>query len=200
MIDVARWMIRHREASDDNTTKQPESVHTTKPDGYVGEGWTRTRWAQSCQWVDYDTANDYRLSNPGVDYLCFVFRDLEPGEKIRFICFDFDNCFDELGDLDPDVEEFLYKLDTFAERSKNGLGLHVIAEYRGPPFKTKPGVEFGGCKVDIITSGQIVATGDVYGGYDMLQRIDPYDIRAKFGLVEKNVEGRQVGDCWGDRL
>lgn len=196
MIEAARWMIRHREATDDNTTKQPESCHTSKPDGYVGDGWTRTRWAQPCQWVDFDSANDYKLSHPEVDYLCFVFRDLEPGEKIRFVCFDFDGCFDELGQLDPDVAGFIEETNTFAERSKNGRGLHVIAEYHGLPYKTKPGVEFGGCKVDIITSGQIVATGDVYDGYDSIRRLDPRDIRARFGLVEKNVEGREVGDCW----
>ncbi len=196
MLNATRWMIRHREATDDNETKQPESVHETKPDGYVGDGWTRTRWAQSVQWVDYDTANDYRLSNPGVDHLCFVLRDLEPGEKVRFICFDFDGCFDELGQLDPDVEGFVDEINTFAERSKNGLGLHVIAEYHGPPFKTKNGVEFGSCKVDVITSGQIVATGDVFDGYDTMRRLDHRDIRSRFGLVEKNVDGRHVGDCW----
>lgn len=197
MVDANRWMIRHREATDDNATKQPESVHTSKPDGYVGDGWTRTRWAQSCQWVDFDLANDYRLSNPGVDYLCFIFRDLEPGDKIRFICFDFDNCFDEFGRLDPDVAKFLDATNTFVERSSGGLGLHVIAEYHGPPFKTKNAIPFGACKVDVITSGQIVATGDVYNNFVLLRQLDPRAIRARFEIVEKNVQGREVGDCWG---
>lgn len=199
MMSASRWMIHHREATDDNETKQPESVHTTKPDGYIGDGWTRTRWAQACQWVDYDTANDYLLTHRNADHLCFVLRDLEPGEKTRFICFDFDNCFDELGRLDHSVADFVNEVDSFAERSKNGRGLHVVAEYYGPPLKTKNAVPFGNCKVDVITSGQIVATGDIYEDekpFDGWATIDLAILKTRFGLKVKMVEGRQVGDCW----
>ena len=200
MIAAARWMIRYREATDDNEKKQPESVHETKPDGYVGDNWHRTRWAQSAQYVDFDTANDYRLSHPEIDYLCFILRDLEPGEKTRFICFDFDKCFDAFGVLDPNVAEFVQETGSFTEKSASGKGLHVVSEYYGPPLKTKPVIPFGGCTVDVITSGQIVATGDVYNGIDGWSPVEYGFIRHKFGLVEKNVSGQLVGDCWASEF
>jgi len=186
----------HCQATDDNETKQPISVHEIQPDGYVGTGWHRTRWAQAVQWTDFVTANDYRLSHPEVDYLCFVLRDLEPGEKVRFIVFDFDHCFDKLGQLDSKVRKFINTINTYVERSAGGRGLHVIAEYRGPPYKTNNAIPYGNCKVDVITSGQIVATGDVYDNFGSLRRINHPYFQALFELVEKNIEGRQFGDCW----
>ena len=66
-----------------------------------------------------------------------MLRDLEPGKKVRFIVFDFDSCFDELGHLDLEVKEFIDMMNTYVEQSVGGRGLHVIAEYCGPPYKTK---------------------------------------------------------------
>ena len=193
MTGADRWMIRHKK-SKENETKQPESVHESKPAEYVGD-WCRTRWAQSCQYVDFDTANDYRLTHPNVDFLCFVLRDIDPEEKTRFVCFDFDGCIDDTGAVDPEVERFIEATNSFAEYSINGHGLHVFSSYYGPPLK-KCRRKFGSCEVDVITTGQVVVTGDIYNDFDGWNSVDYDRLVDRFDMKLKFDGGKTIHDCW----
>ena len=193
MTAAKRWMIRHKK-SKENETKQPESVHDVKPDEYVGI-WCRTRWAQECQYSDFDTAKDYLLTHPNADFLCFVLRDLDPIEKIRFVCFDFDGCIDETGAIDPAVVRFIRETNSYAEYSMNGHGMHVISDYYGPPLK-KCRRPFGDCFVDVITTGQVVVTGDIYDGYDKWDAVDYNQLVKRFDMKLKFDGGKTVDDCW----
>ncbi|MHC5059408.1 MAG: AAA family ATPase, partial [Planctomycetota bacterium] len=174
MTEADRWMVRI-EPDGSKESKQPLSINESEPEGYFGLRWCRSRWGHPTQWATFDDALTYALENgpkedeppkPGeVTHLCFVLRDITQGEDHRFIAFDFDGCIDEHDNLDPAVCEVLSELDTWVEVSKNGRGLHAVGRYYGPAIKTQTKCPIGNCTVDVITSGQIVCTGQQYGDY-----------------------------------
>ena len=197
MVGALRWMVRLDGSKYD---KQPVSVHEEQPPGYdAAEAWARTRWGNPCQWVDLPTAVEYAASNPDVTHLCFVLKDPGEGLKKRFICFDFDNCIDEKGNLDPVVADFIAETNSFTELSKNGRGLHVFAQYVGKPFKNKKAT-FGNCTVDIITNGQVVTTGKVYRKLYGWAEINNWELQERFDMRTRVVEEHLARDCWSEDI
>jgi len=194
MLNSNRWMLWY----DGAESKQPFSVHEEAPPEYKpgknSPRWYRTQWGESYQWASIEVAVQYAAENPKFTHLCFVLRDEDRKEKLRFIAFDFDGCFDADGQLDPAVANFLHETQSFAERSKSGRGLHVVASYYGKPFKSKYKIPFGDCKVDVITSGQIVTTGDVFRNAEV-ETIDIAFVQHTFDVREKIATG-DGSDCW----
>lgn len=209
MTGADRWMIRI-EPDGTEESKQPQTIHETEPEAYFGLRWCRTRWGHPAQWASFDDAFDYALEHgpkedeppkPGeVTHLCFVLRDVTPGDALRFIAFDFDKCIDDDGNLDPAVDAMLNRLDTWVEISKNGRGLHAVAQYYGPAIRSQPQCPIGNTVVDVITSGQIVCTGTRFSDYSKFNA----DLQLKtlddlFEMKPRAAKG-DAGDCWVDEF
>lgn len=196
MFDADRWMVRIK-PDGTKESKQPQSIHEQKPEDYEGSKWYRTRWSHWSQWASFDDAVEYALTNEKVTHLCFVVRDITPGIAKRFIVFDFDHCIADDGTVDPEVLKILERLNTWVEVSKNGKGLHAVAQYTGPPIKTQTRIKVGECSLDVITSGQIVSTGQVFDGHRDFN--DDLDLDALSDFYTKKVrttKGEVSGDCW----
>lgn len=56
-----------------------------------------------------------------------VFSDQDP-----FVGIDFDNCIDENGSINSEVERFIKDVNSYAEKSPSGKGIHIIARGKLP--------------------------------------------------------------------
>jgi len=105
---------------------------------------------------------------------------------------DFDKCIVD-GVIDPEVEAELEELNTFAEISQSGSGVHVIG-HGEPPYPEghrKDDREIYSC------NRFFVMTGNVIGDYKEVRRFTPVEVAAmyakvKAGCSEKVAEGRTI--------
>lgn len=99
-------------------------------------------------------ANRDRLAGIG-----FVFTQDDPYTGI-----DFDGVIDADGNVEQWVLDCLWRCNSYAERSRSGTGVHIIARGNLPPSGRKHG------PVEMYDSGRFfVCTGDVLLGYDTIR-------------------------------
>jgi hypothetical protein len=108
------------------------------------------------QWSDFTTA--VNTLNNGGNYagLGFVFT-----ERDNLVGIDFDNCIKD-GVIDPTVEEWINKLNSYTEYSQSGNGLHVILKANLDNSYKNVG-SINKIKVEVYNKSRyFVMTGDIY--------------------------------------
>jgi primase-polymerase (primpol)-like protein len=92
---------------------------------------------------------------------------------------DFDQCIVD-GVMDPEVEAELAELNTYAELSQSGTGVHVIG-HGEPPYlegHRRDGREIYSC------NRFFVMTGNVIGDYKEVRRFTPVEVAAMYAKVK----------------
>jgi hypothetical protein len=97
---------------------------------------------------------------------------------------DYDHCVVD-GVIDPEVEEDLKRLDTYAEFSQSGTGVHAIGHGEAPKNgHRKDGVEIYG------HNRYFVCTGNVVPGFEKeIRRFTPAETKAEFEKVKAGRPG-----------
>lgn len=103
-----QWVVWRREDRDGKPTKVPYRPVTPS---------TRASTMDPATWADYATA----VAVQDVDGIGFVFSEADPYAGI-----DIDHCIDAGGVIDPTTTEILRTLDSYAEISPSGTGVHAI--------------------------------------------------------------------------
>jgi len=78
----------------------------------------RARSTDPSTWTTFDEAT---AASSRADGIGFAFSPEDP-----FVGIDLDDCIDEHGEIEPWAAEIVERLDSYAERSPSGRGLHVI--------------------------------------------------------------------------
>jgi hypothetical protein len=106
--DLPQWVLWRSERRDGKATKVPyQAKYPTR----------RASSTDPTTWASYE---EVLRSAAEVDGVGFVFSDSDP-----FAGVDFDHCVDAEG-IDPHVENHIRQLDSYAETSVSGNGIHVI--------------------------------------------------------------------------
>lgn len=112
LLERAQWIVWQTERRDGKRTKVPLDPSTQQ----------RASVDEPTRWVDYQTARR-SLQLDAVDGLGFVFTDNDP-----FVGVDLDDCRNPItGELSPLAHDITTTLDSYAEVSPSGLGVHVLA-------------------------------------------------------------------------
>jgi NrS-1 polymerase HBD domain len=124
-----QWVTWRLEQRDGKTTKVP----------YDPRSGRRSSSTDPATWTDFETAASAAGGYDGVGY---VFAPDDP-----FAGVDLDGCYDEHGNLHPEAARVALELDSYAERSVGGRGLHVLVRgklngRRRRSSKTPWGAEF----------------------------------------------------------
>ncbi|MEW6635612.1 MAG: DUF3987 domain-containing protein [Actinomycetota bacterium] len=126
MKDLKQWVCWRSEESDGKPTKVPYS-----PGGTPG---TRARCDDPTTWGTFAEGREAERKG-GYDGVGFVFTASDP-----FCGVDLDGCVDpETGEIEPWAAEILDGLDSYAEFSPSGKGLHVIVRAELPPGGRRKG-------------------------------------------------------------
>ena len=72
-------------------------------------------------WSSFDQVANALILEDGYDGIGFVFTKNDP-----YVGVDFDNCIDEHGVIDPEVQQAIHQLDSYTEISVSGRGIHSI--------------------------------------------------------------------------
>ena len=152
--ESAQWILYKTELNlkSKRMTKVPYSVYGNKASTTAPE-----------QWSDFTTAVN-KLNNGGnYNGLGFVFT-----ERDNLVGIDFDNCIKD-GVLDPTVEEWINKLNSYTEYSQSGNGLHVILQGNlDPSYKNIGSIKE--IKIEVYNKSRyFVMTGNVYNGLNDVQ-------------------------------
>jgi hypothetical protein len=108
--DLPNWILWRSEARKGKRTKVPYSARNEKP----------ARVNDPRTWCDFFSALA-RLRKGGFHGLGFVFSD-------QFVGVDMDGVRSADGTLEPQAEEIVKRLDSYAETSPSGTGVHVIVK------------------------------------------------------------------------
>jgi len=121
----------------------------------------RWRWNQICVCVLYADALGYlRTNKDKCSGLSFVIHPGDEHSDELLVVLDFDRAFDEHGKFWPEIQELLDILDSFAEYSRSGKGIHIFLRVKMKPFKNLLQVPVNEhCAVDILCRAQIAVTG-----------------------------------------
>jgi len=113
---------------------------------------------------------DYRGEGPG-----FVFTENDP-----YCAIDIDKCIDEDGQMDPEAQEIIDRLDSYTEVSLSGRGIHIIGRGKKPTNRCRRG------NVEIYDKSRYFAlTGNLWQG-----RKETKDIQGPLGwLCEETFGG-----------
>lgn len=95
-------------------------------------------------WCKFEIALEYALKNRlnGIGFML----------KPPFVGVDIDHCIDEQGNLSPLAQEVVAKLDTYAEISPSGTGLHLFCRGELPP-KDRKNSDLG---LEVYTEGRFL--------------------------------------------
>ncbi len=109
-------------------------------------------------WGTFDEAV-HRAEADRLDGVGFVFTK---GDPYAFV--DLDECFDpETGELDPSASEVVERLNSYAEFSSSGRGVHVVVKGEKPGSRCRKVAD--GHEVELYDSGQYMAlTGNHFPG------------------------------------
>jgi hypothetical protein len=123
-----QWVTWRLEQRDGKTTKVP----------YDPRSGRRSSSTDPATWTDFQTA----ATAGGYSGVGYVFAPDDP-----FTGVDLDGCYDEHGKLHPEAARVAFDLDSYAERSVGGRGLHVLVRgklngRRRRSSKTPWGAEF----------------------------------------------------------
>jgi|GEM_PF-3971046 len=149
-----QWILYKTELNlkTDKLTKVPYDTYGNKASTTAPE-----------QWSDFTTA--VTTLNNGGDYsgMGFVFT-----EQDKLVGIDFDNCIKD-GVIDPTVEEWIKRLNSYTEYSQSGNGLHIILQGSlDPSYKNVGSIK--GIKVEVYNKSRyFVMTGNVYNGLNNVQ-------------------------------
>ena len=125
LTDRDQWVCWREQERDGKPTKLP-----VEPESGEMASTTDDR-----TWRPFDVARDYAESEPSVDGLGFVFTATDP-----FVGVDLDDCRDpETGTLDDLAQSIVAELDSYAEVSPSGTGVHVLLEGELPGDRTRSG-------------------------------------------------------------
>jgi putative DNA primase/helicase len=138
--DLNQWVCWRREERDGKPTKVP----------YSPRSGSRARSDDHETWGTFAEAREARR-DASYDGIGFVFTADDP-----FCGVDLDGCVDpETGEIEPWAAEVLAKLDSYAELSPSGTGLHVIVRAALPEGRRRNG------KVEMYDRGRFfTVTGD----------------------------------------
>ncbi|MFC6954919.1 hypothetical protein [Halorubellus litoreus] len=124
LLEYPQWIVWRSELRDGKRTKIPVDPSTQQ----------RASVDEPTQWVDYQTARR-SLRVDGFDGLGFVFTDKDP-----FVGVDLDDCRNPVtGELSPLAHDITTTLDSYAETSPSGLGVHVLAKADLPGTRRRRG-------------------------------------------------------------
>jgi primase-polymerase (primpol)-like protein len=125
LIDRDQWVCWREQERDGKPTKLPVEPET-------GELASTT---DDRTWRSFEEARAYAESEPSIDGLGFVFTAPDP-----FVGVDLDDCRDpETGTLDDRAQAIVTELDSYAEVSPSGTGVHVLLEGELPGDRTRSG-------------------------------------------------------------
>jgi primase-polymerase (primpol)-like protein len=125
LVDRDQWVCWREQERDGKPTKLPVEPET-------GELASTT---DDRTWRSFEEARGYAESEPSVDGLGFVFTATDP-----FVGVDLDDCrAPESGSLDERAQAIVAELDSYAEVSPSGTGVHVILEGELPGDRTRSG-------------------------------------------------------------
>jgi putative DNA primase/helicase len=149
LLDLAQWVVWRIESRDDKPTKVPYSINGL-----------RAASDKPSTWATFDAACKAYLAG-NYSGVGFMFSEHDPYAGI-----DFDKCVTPTGEIEPDKLDYVYLLDSYAERSQSSTGLHVIVRATLPPGgrkSTRHNVEM----YDRVRF--FVVTGDVLDGYTAIE-------------------------------
>lgn len=159
MLSQRRWMVRPTSSA---RAKLPQSPLPKCPPEFSGdrEKW-RFAWADPAVWGSIEEAIDCWVEDDDMAGLCYVLHPAgDSGKARRLICLDFDGALDP--GLDPAVESLLNRLNTYAEVSISGRGVHAFIFVECEPFRNMLKVPIGEVTVDVLCSSQVAVTGQIY--------------------------------------
>lgn len=129
-------------------------------------------------WGTFDQACQYYLKNSQICGVGFVFVK-------GYVGIDLDDCFLENGHLKPAAAQIVGMIDSYAETSQSGQGLHIITEGKKTTEISKLNTGEGAEKFEIecYETGRFFAlTGNVYANRTLLKQVD---LRPFCQLLEK---------------
>ena len=122
--DLKQWVCWRFEERDAKPTKIPYSPLTD----------SRASSTDPTTWASYAEAVK-ACKERGYDGIGFVFTEDDP-----FCGVDLDHCRDsESGELEGWAQEIVYELDSYAEVSPSGTGVHVLVRAQLPPGRNRKG-------------------------------------------------------------
>jgi primase-polymerase (primpol)-like protein len=123
--DRPQWVCWRSEQRDDRPTKVPVDAHTGEYASATDAG----------TWTGFETALEYARHHDSVDGVGFVFT-----EDDSLVGVDLDDCRDaETGELSEDARAIVDRLDSYAEVSPSGTGVHVIVHGALPKGRNRRG-------------------------------------------------------------
>lgn len=136
-----QWICWRAEVRDGKKAKVPYEVKTGR----------KASVADPATWATFREA----ISAQGYDGIGCVLTKDDPYTGI-----DLDHCFDpETGKLEPRSEKILTRLDSYAEKSPSGTGVHIWVKAKLPPGGRKKG------QIELYDSGRyLTVTGDHLSG------------------------------------
>jgi hypothetical protein len=149
--DLTQWVVWKAEQRDGKATKVL----------YDPRKGTRASSTDPDTWCDFATAAS---ANGDWDGIGFVFAPDDP-----YCGVDLDRCYRD-GELHPDAAEIVMRLDSYAERSPSGTGVHVIVDARlqGKGRRTRK-TPWGGDIEVYDRARYFTVTGDVLDGPSTVQ-------------------------------
>lgn len=191
------------------TGKQSVSAFEKRPMDYepsdedIGSNSWRWRWNRPEVLCSYEQAMSYWNRHPktveGLTFVIHPFGKHEP--RTRLICLDFDKAVSSDGEVDKEVDELVFILNSYTEFSKSGRGLHVFVLVQDcPAFANCLRRSYGGCNVDILCSNAVNVTGEVYNGQDELATIpfSELDRLPFFELKEPKGANHEQPEWWSE--
>ncbi len=175
--DRKQWILYKLELNlkDNKLTKVPYDIYGNRASSTAPKQWS-------------DFTNAVTTLNNGGDYngLGFVFT-----EQDTLVGIDFDNCIED-GVIDPTVEEWITRFNSYTEYSQSGNGLHIILQGSLDPSYKNVG-SINGIKVEVYNKSRyFVMTGDVHNGlYEVHSRQSELD-EFLYNWVEKRPTGTLV--------
>lgn len=194
-----RWVGWYRQDRGGKTTKPPVNPIPTPSGNY-----RRARARDAGTWGTYADAAAIR----GRDVPIWVSKDakeifriagigLQLGDGLAGI--DIDHCRNaETGEISPDARAIVDALESYAEVSPSGDGLHVLFRMGETPRLTynkrhlKPFLEGKPQELECYTEGRyFTVTGKAFEGARPIETRDAafYDVARKYGLLETRPEG-----------
>lgn len=193
LLEQAQWIVWRSEHRDGKRTKIPLDPSTQK----------RASVGEPTQWVDFQTARQ-SLQVGAVDGLGFVFTDSDP-----IVGVDLDDCRNPVtGELSPLAHDITTTLDSYAEVSPSGLGVHVLAEGDLPGNRRRRGSleVYDDARFFTVTGRHLDHTPQTLcDSSDELARIheqylavhDTTDQRDEQGSVPDSLDSDEIGDVNG---
>jgi putative DNA primase/helicase len=144
--ELNQWVVWRREERDGKTTKVPYDAKTG----------SRASSTDPTAWTTIEQAAG--VAELGADGVGFVFTDDDP-----YCGVDLDDCRDPAtGEIHPAAYRIIRDLESYAEVSPSGAGVHVIvrASLNGGRNRTSK-TEWGGCYEMYDRARYLTVTGDV---------------------------------------